>query len=152
MSDVTIFANIHWLYHLCIAIVCGALHCPMRHVFITSPKVMKTYNRLIVITNLADSRLKNKNIERHTADTIVSWPKQWLIVHTYDLMMIIRQSIYILSMNFMIGYLIGHQNMALGHFTWMQLCISSYLKMYRSVSMNDIFSAQRLNMLQQTWT
>ena len=42
---------------------------------------------------------KNKNIERHTADTIVSWlnPKQWSIVHTFDLMMIIRQSIYILS-------------------------------------------------------
>ena len=41
----------------------------------------------------------HKNIERHTADTIVSWPnpKQWVIVHTSDLMMIIRQSIYILS-------------------------------------------------------
>ena len=40
-----------------------------------------------------------KNIERHTAHTIVSWPnpKQWLIVHTSDLMMTIRQSIYILS-------------------------------------------------------
>ena len=32
----------------------------------------------------------NKNIERHTAHTIVSWPnpKQWVIVHTSDLMMI----------------------------------------------------------------
>ena len=42
---------------------------------------------------------KNKNIERHTAHTIVSWPnpKQWIVVHTSDLMMIIRQSIYILS-------------------------------------------------------
>ena len=41
----------------------------------------------------------HKNIERHTAHTIVSWPnpKQWVIVHTSDLMMIIRQSIYILS-------------------------------------------------------
>ena len=41
----------------------------------------------------------NKNIERHTADTIVSWPnpKQWVIVHTSDLMMLIRQSIYIIS-------------------------------------------------------
>ena len=39
------------------------------------------------------------NIERHTAHTIVSWPnpKQWIIVHTSDLMMMIRQSIYILS-------------------------------------------------------
>ena len=38
-----------------------------------------------------------KSIERHTAHTIVSWPnpKQWVIVHTSDLMMIIRQSIYI---------------------------------------------------------
>ena len=40
-----------------------------------------------------------KNIERHTAHTIVSWPnpKRWVIVHTSDLMMIIRQSIYIIS-------------------------------------------------------
>ena len=39
--------------------------------------------------------IKNKN----TAHTIVSWPnsKQWVIVHTSDLMMIIRQNIYILS-------------------------------------------------------
>ena len=44
---------------------------------------------------------KNKNIERHTAHTIGSWPnpKQWAIVHTSDLMMIIRQSIYIYSLN-----------------------------------------------------
>ena len=41
----------------------------------------------------------HKNIEKHTVHTIVSWPdpKQWVIVHTSDLMMIIRQSIYILS-------------------------------------------------------
>ena len=40
-----------------------------------------------------------KNIEKHTAHTIVSWPnpKQWVIVHTSDLMMIIRLSIYIFS-------------------------------------------------------
>ena len=40
-----------------------------------------------------------KNIEKHTAHTIVSWPnpKQWMIVHTSNLMMIIRQSIYIIS-------------------------------------------------------
>ena len=39
----------------------------------------------------------DKNTERHTAHTIVSWhnPKQWVIVHTSDLMMLIRQSIYI---------------------------------------------------------
>ena len=41
----------------------------------------------------------DKNTERHTAHTIVSWPnpKQWVSVHTSDLMMIIRQIIYILS-------------------------------------------------------
>ena len=41
----------------------------------------------------------HENIERHTAHTIVSWPnpKQWVIVHTSDLMMIIRLSIYIVS-------------------------------------------------------
>ena len=35
-----------------------------------------------------------KNIDRHTKYTIVSWtnPKQWILVHTSDLMMIIRQS------------------------------------------------------------
>ena len=43
--------------------------------------------------------LSGKNIERHTVHTIVSWPnpKQWVIVHTSDMMMMIRQSIYILS-------------------------------------------------------
>ena len=41
----------------------------------------------------------HKNLERHIAHTIISWPnpKQWVIVHTSDLMTIIRQSIYILS-------------------------------------------------------
>ena len=35
-----------------------------------------------------------KNIERHTAYTIVSWPnpKQWVIVHTSDLIMIINKA------------------------------------------------------------
>ena len=39
------------------------------------------------------------NIERHTLHTIVSWPnpKQWVIVHTSYLMIIIRQSVYIIS-------------------------------------------------------
>ena len=39
--------------------------------------------------------IKHKNIARHTAHTIVSWPdpKQWVIVHTSE-MMTIRQSIY----------------------------------------------------------
>ena len=58
----------------------------------------------ILITSQGLLRNKNrpshKNIERHTAHTIVSWPnpkQQWVIVHTSDLMMIIRQRIYILS-------------------------------------------------------
>ena len=41
-----------------------------------------------------------KNIETHTAHSIVSWPnpKQWIIVHTSDLMMMmIRQSVYSLN-------------------------------------------------------
>ena len=39
------------------------------------------------------------NIKIHTAHTIASWPntKLWVIVHTSDLMMMIRQSIYIFS-------------------------------------------------------
>ena len=42
---------------------------------------------------------ENENIERHTAHIIVSLPnpKQWVIVHSSDLMMIIRQSMYIIS-------------------------------------------------------
>ena len=45
----------------------------------------------------SNTDISPKNIERHTADTIVSWPnpKQWVTVHTSDLMMIIRQSVYI---------------------------------------------------------
>ena len=43
--------------------------------------------------------LPHKNIEGHTAHTIVSWynPKQWIIVHTSDLMMKIRQIAYSLN-------------------------------------------------------
>ena len=41
---------------------------------------------------LVNRPLMNKNIVRHTAHTIVSWPnpKQWLMIHTSGLMMIIR--------------------------------------------------------------
>ena len=47
----------------------------------------------------AQMYLTLKNIDRHTAHTIVSWPnpKQWIIDHTSDLMMIIRQSVYSLN-------------------------------------------------------
>ena len=57
-------------------------------------------NPLLVIRNATTLMWRHcKNTERHTAHTIVSWPnpKQWVIVHTSDLMMIIRQSIYSLN-------------------------------------------------------
>ena len=43
--------------------------------------------------------IAHKNIERHTAHTIVSWPnpKQWVIVHTSDWIRIIGQNIFIRS-------------------------------------------------------
>ena len=44
------------------------------------------------ITEVIHSKRGYKNIVRHTAHTIVSWPnpKQWLMIHTSGLMMIIR--------------------------------------------------------------
>ena len=57
--------------------------------------------RIVFITNIFSRKwncwsLRCKNIERQTAHTIVSWPnpKQWVIVHTSDLMVIVRQSIF----------------------------------------------------------
>ena len=48
---------------------------------------------------IQEQDILHKNTERHTAHIIISWPnpKQWVTVHTSSLMMIIRQSIYILS-------------------------------------------------------
>ena len=45
-------------------------------------------------TTIPEGQYWPRVIKRHTAHTIVSWPnpKQWIIVHTSDLMMIIRQS------------------------------------------------------------
>ena len=42
---------------------------------------------------------EDKNIERRIAHILVSWPnpKQWIIVHISDLIMIIRQSLYSLK-------------------------------------------------------
>ena len=56
------------------------------------------YNRCNYLSMLGLT-LNHKSIERHTAHTIGSWlnPEQWLIVHTSDFVMIIRQSIYIQS-------------------------------------------------------
>ena len=55
----------------------------------------------------------NKNTKRHTAHTIVSWhnPKQWVIVHTSDLIMIIRQSIFILNHRKEMGKLKTHSKL-----------------------------------------
>ena len=42
-----------------------------------------------------DQGYMGKNIDKHTAHTIASWPnpKRWILIHTSDLMMITRQSI-----------------------------------------------------------
>ena len=60
---------------------------------------MLLINHQIFGNTLLQCYIVQKNKERHTAGTIVSWPnpKQWVIVHTSDLMTIIRQSIYIIS-------------------------------------------------------
>ena len=49
--------------------------------------IRRCNSTVVVITS-------HKNIEIHTAHTIVSWPnrEQWVIFHTSDLMMMIRQS------------------------------------------------------------
>ena len=54
-------------------------------------KTTRTWN--VPRSNLVISQI-HKNIVRYTAHTIVSWPnpKQWLMIHTSGLMMIIRQS------------------------------------------------------------
>ena len=56
-------------------------------------KTLNCYHSLRPCANLT-----YKNIERHAAHIIVSRPnpQQWVIVHTSDLMMIIRQSNYLL--------------------------------------------------------
>ena len=71
--------------------------------FTSQRQVSNTHN--IEHENISDTRTVTKsfkgminlihmNIKRHTAHTIVSWPnpKQWIIVHTSDLMMMITQS------------------------------------------------------------
>ena len=56
---------------------------------------------MYIATTETDTSKVYKNIKRHTAHTIVSWPtpKQWVIIHTCtsDLMMIIGQIIYSLN-------------------------------------------------------
>ena len=60
-----------------------------------SSTTMSTMSLRPQCVNNINSEVINKNTKRHTAQTIVSWPnpKQWFD----DLMMIIRQSTYILS-------------------------------------------------------
>ena len=69
----------------------------LTHTYVTLPQWVKIVKILHVL--LLWMKGSYKNTERHTAHTIVSWPnpKQWVIVHASDLMMIIRESIYILS-------------------------------------------------------
>ena len=54
---------------------------------------------IIIIVIIIIVMLLHKNIERYTTYTMVSCPnlKQWLIVHTSDLMMTIRQHTYYLN-------------------------------------------------------
>ena len=77
----------------------------------------------------------HKNIERHAAYTIVSWPnpKQWVIVHTSDLIMITRQSMYIFPCSKMAGkkQLWGSQNILV-------ICFLNYFGVYHLIKLNYI--------------
>ena len=61
-----------------------------------SPHTLTKYTLTKLFLNV---KLENKNIGRHTAHTIYSWPnlKQWQIDLISDLMMIIRQNTRILT-------------------------------------------------------
>ena len=65
-------------------------------IFMVSIPTRCNYNTIIMTNDAAVSFWRNtdKNIVRHTAHTIVSWPnpKQWLMIHTSGLMMMIRSS------------------------------------------------------------
>ena len=66
-----------------------------RYAYITNIAKLKLYCISAFIHGVSHhNSFANKNIIRHTPHTIVSWPnlKQWLMIHTSDLMMIIRQS------------------------------------------------------------
>ena len=86
-----------------------------------------------------------KNIDRHTAYTIVSWPnpKQGIIVHTSDLMMIIRQRIYKLpgqtielakvlgvSPVFQARYFVSSVSKPVQHVVYHELCVPWRNKTY----------------------
>ena len=91
-----------WICHLhkrYICIVYQFLNLRWRRLFKAS-----SWQTMIALSRIAcycvhPLKCFNKHKERHTAHTIVPWPnpKQWVIVHTSDSMMMIRQSIYILS-------------------------------------------------------
>ena len=68
-------------------------HCIVNIACVLRTVLRQTYcNPLSVIFCLTVWYWWYKNIVSHTAHTIVSWPnpKQWLMIHTSDLMMIIR--------------------------------------------------------------
>ena len=84
--------------YICFLFVC-LLFCVAYFLYLFSSSKNSSVHLAVCNTFTIFLSSYHKNIKRHTGDTIVSWPnpKQWVIVHTSDLMMIIRQSIYILS-------------------------------------------------------
>ena len=80
--------------------------CANNMVSCRSRHVSRQVNIKYWVNTFVKNRMKNtsneyddKTIERHRAHTIFSWPnpKQWIIVHTSDLMMMIIQSISIIT-------------------------------------------------------
>ena len=65
------------------------------HTHTHTKKKKKKKTTVGIRPSLTTRDTQQKKIEKHTAHTIVSWPnpKQWVIVYTSDLMMIIRQKI-----------------------------------------------------------
>ena len=89
--------------HFSVVCRCMAARCRgcFRYMISETTKFFSSYVKNIMIFHVVATvhgMYGCENIERHTTDTIVSWPnpKQWVIVHTSDLMMIIRK-IYNLS-------------------------------------------------------
>ena len=94
--------NLHRALYKCVLMLIEYIS---RWICITKCEYRTSTTPLVLILDKCQSqtyfgcRSCDKTIERHTVDTIVSWPnpKQWVIVHTSDLMMIKRQSTYIIS-------------------------------------------------------
>ena len=94
------------LYMFAYGYPCVSKYFPSQMIFLLTSPFILTYNPfnyhiipeaiLCLYKQTKKNKILHKNIERHTAHSVVSWPnpKQWVIVHTSDLM-ILRQSIYI---------------------------------------------------------